>query len=205
MCGSINSGFYAAGEEPRPRFGSVTKPAQFQRRKPFGHEHILFSPRLRNRWFAGTRRGREVDLRSSRAGELQRAMFRQLKYWVRKRDGPGRPHRRSPPRLEWQTSRSPCPHATLASMSVEMTLEIWKWPPLWTSCISTRPVGNDFQQPRGNHGNRHFHMSTIFTPYGGTSLPWTWSAGPGRRGKGERGDIVPVLQFGVRSPHVGFG
>jgi hypothetical protein len=56
-------------------------------------------------------------------------------------------------------------------MSAEMTLEIWKWPPLWTSCISTRPVGTDFQQPRGNHGNRHFHTSTIFTPYGGPACP----------------------------------
>jgi hypothetical protein len=26
-------------------------------------------------------------------------------------------------------------------------------------------------------------VSTVFTPYGGTSLPWTWSAGPGRRGE----------------------
>jgi NAD(P)-dependent dehydrogenase (short-subunit alcohol dehydrogenase family) len=28
-------------------------------------------------------------------------------------------------------------------------------------------VGNDFQQPRGNQGFRHFHMSTISTPTGG--------------------------------------
>ena len=27
--------------------------------------------------------------------------------------------------------------------------------------------GNDFQQPRGHQGNRHFHMPTISTPYGG--------------------------------------
>jgi hypothetical protein len=45
----------------------------------------------------------------------------------------------------------------------------------------------------------HFH------PLRGTSLPWTWSACPGRRGRGERGDVVLVLQFRVRSLHVGFG
>jgi len=38
----------------------------------------------------------------------------------------------------------------LASMSAEMALEIWKWRPSWTSSISGRSVGNDFQQPRGN-------------------------------------------------------
>ena len=32
-------------------------------------------------------------------------------------------------------------------------------------------VGLDFQQPLGNQGNRHFHMSTISTPYGGRACP----------------------------------
>jgi hypothetical protein len=45
-------------------------------------------------------------------------------------------------------------------------LGIWKWRPRSTSCISTRPVGNDFQQPRGNQASRHLHMSTISTPTG---------------------------------------
>ncbi len=52
-------------------------------------------------------------------------------------------------------------------MSAEMALEIWKWRLPWTSSISSSPVGNHFQQPRGNKRNRHFHMSAISTPYGG--------------------------------------
>ena len=48
-----------------------------------------------------------------------------------------------------------------------MSVEIWKWRFRWTSPISSRSVGNDFQQPRGHQGNRHFHMPTISTPYGG--------------------------------------
>ena len=54
-----------------------------------------------------------------------------------------------------------------AFTSVEMALEIWKWRVLWTSPISSRSAGNDFQQLRGNQCFRHFHMSTISTPYGG--------------------------------------
>jgi hypothetical protein len=37
-----------------------------------------------------------------------------------------------------------------AFMSMEMALEIWKSQQSWTSSISGRSVGNDFQQPRGN-------------------------------------------------------
>jgi hypothetical protein len=32
--------------------------------------------------------------------------------------------------------------------------------------MSSTSVGNDFQQPRGNQGFRHFHMSSTSTPYG---------------------------------------
>jgi hypothetical protein len=42
----------------------------------------------------------------------------------------------------------------------------WNWRLYWTSSISSSPVGNDFQQPRGNQSFRHFHMSTISTPRG---------------------------------------
>jgi hypothetical protein len=52
-------------------------------------------------------------------------------------------------------------------MSMEMALEIWKWRLFWTFSISSRSVGNDFQQPRGNQGFRHFHMSSTSTPYRG--------------------------------------
>src|SRR5712671_3264331 len=44
----------------------------------------------------------------------------------------------------------------LASMSGEMALEIWKWRLPWTSSISSRSVGNDFQKPLGNEVFRHF-------------------------------------------------
>jgi hypothetical protein len=47
-----------------------------------------------------------------------------------------------------------------------MSVEIWKWRFRWTSPISSRSVGNDFQQARGHQGNRHFHMPTISTPSG---------------------------------------
>ena len=53
-----------------------------------------------------------------------------------------------------------------AFMSVEMALEIWKWRLSWTSSISSRSVGNDFQQPLGNEGSDHFQMSSISTPTG---------------------------------------
>ena len=51
-------------------------------------------------------------------------------------------------------------------MSAEMALDIWKWRLSWTSSIFSRSFGNDFQEPRGNQSFRHFHMSTISTPYG---------------------------------------
>ena len=60
-----------------------------------------------------------------------------------------------------------CPPAGAAFMSAEMALEIWNWRLSRTSSVSSSLVGNDFQQPRGNQSFRHFHMSTIFTPYGG--------------------------------------
>jgi hypothetical protein len=62
------------------------------------------------------------------------------------------------------------PTGRAAFMSTEMDLEISKWQVLWTLWISSRPVGNDFKEPRGNQGNRHFHMSTISTPLRGTGL-----------------------------------
>jgi hypothetical protein len=51
-------------------------------------------------------------------------------------------------------------------MSVEMALDIWKWRLYWTSSISSRSVGNDFREARGNQRNRDFHMFTISTPTG---------------------------------------
>ena len=60
-------------------------------------------------------------------------------------------------------------HLPEPPMSAEMALEIWKWRLSWTSSISSSPVGNDFQQPRGNQSFRHFHMSTI-SPLRGTGL-----------------------------------
>ncbi len=38
----------------------------------------------------------------------------------------------------------------LASVSSELALEIWKWRLTWTFSISSRPVGNQFQQLLGN-------------------------------------------------------
>src|SRR5271165_6712910 len=52
-------------------------------------------------------------------------------------------------------------------MPVEIALVMWKWRLSWASSISRSQVGNDFQQARGNQSFRHFHMSTISTPYGG--------------------------------------
>jgi hypothetical protein len=38
------------------------------------------------------------------------------------------------------------------------------------SCaIFTRRLENDFQQPVENEAGHHFHMFSIFTPYGGTA------------------------------------
>jgi hypothetical protein len=92
-----------------------------------------------------------------------------------------------------------------ALILVEMTLENRKWRFLWTSCISNTLVGNDFQQPRGNRRKRHFHMSTISTPYGGPACPGHGRPAQAVGGKGWRGDVVLVLQFGVRLLHGGFG
>src|SRR6266481_1240728 len=55
----------------------------------------------------------------------------------------------------------------LDSRSVKMALEIWKWQLPWTSAISSRSVGNDFQQPLENEVCRHFQCPTFPTPYGG--------------------------------------
>jgi hypothetical protein len=64
-----------------------------------------------------------------------------------------------------------CSQPSAYEMS-SMALEIWKWPFPWSS--SFPPHRSEMiQQLRGNHGGRHFHMSTISTPYGGTSPPWT--------------------------------
>ena len=67
-------------------------------------------------------------------------------------------------------------------MSAEMALDIWKWRPSWTSSISSSPVGNDFRQPRGNESFRHFHMSTISTPYGGPAYAERRRPAQDRRG-----------------------
>ena len=58
------------------------------------------------------------------------------------------------------TRSVPAPHVRANDLgNVEMAVSL-------DFCISTRPGGNDFRKPRGNHGNRHFQMSTIFTPTG---------------------------------------
>jgi hypothetical protein len=62
---------------------------------------------------------------------------------------------------------SSCPPVGSSIIFVKMALDIWKSRLYWTSSISSSLVGNDFQQPRGNQAFRHFHMSTISTPYGG--------------------------------------
>src|ERR1700730_7297864 len=54
----------------------------------------------------------------------------------------------------------------LAFMSVKMALEIWKWRVPWTTTISSRSVGNDFQQPLGNEVFRHFQCPTFPPPTG---------------------------------------
>jgi hypothetical protein len=46
-----------------------------------------------------------------------------------------------------------------------------EWRFSWSLGISSRSRGNDFQQPRGNQSFRHFHTSTISTPYGGPARP----------------------------------
>src|SRR6266851_7436602 len=48
----------------------------------------------------------------------------------------------------------------LAAMSAQMALEMWKWRLSWTSSISSRSVGNDFQQALGNEAFRHFQCPT---------------------------------------------
>jgi hypothetical protein len=48
------------------------------------------------------------------------------------------------------------PTGRAAFMSMEMALEIWKWRLPWTSSISSRSVGNDFQQPLEIDAFRHF-------------------------------------------------
>jgi hypothetical protein len=82
-------------------------------------------------------------------------------------------------------------------MSVEMALEIWKWRLPWTSPISSSRVGNDLQQPRGNQSFRHFHMSTISTPYGGPAYAerrWPAPAVGAETTAGERSAVLCVWE-----------
>jgi hypothetical protein len=71
--------------------------------------------------------------------------------------------------VQFGSRRSRCPTVEPALMSMEIALDIWKWRFLWPLRISSMSVGNDFQRPRGNQGFRHFQMSSISTPYGGTT------------------------------------
>jgi hypothetical protein len=64
-------------------------------------------------------------------------------------------------------------------MSMEMGLDIWKWRFARPCRISSISVGNDFQEPRENHGMRHFQMSSMSTPTG-DGVRWTSPADPGR-------------------------
>jgi hypothetical protein len=54
---------------------------------------------------------------------------------------------------------------------------------------------------------RHSAISTVhlFHPLRGTGSPLIWSAGPGRRGKDDRGDVAGAVHFEVKLFHVGFG
>jgi hypothetical protein len=54
-------------------------------------------------------------------------------------------------------------------------------------------------------GGRHFHMSTISTPYGGPACPGHGRPAPAVGAWDDRGGVVRVVQFGVRSLHGGFG
>src|SRR6516164_3073767 len=62
-----------------------------------------------------------------------------------------------------------CPPVQPALMSVEMALDIWKWPFPWTCPTSSRWLGNDLQEPVGNKGRHHFQMSGTSTPKGTAS------------------------------------
>jgi hypothetical protein len=57
-------------------------------------------------------------------------------------------------------------------MSMILALDIWKCRFSWPLRISSMPIGNDFQQPRGNQGVRYFQMSSTSSPTG-DSLRWT--------------------------------
>ena len=85
-----------------------------------------------------------------------------------------------------------------------MTLEIGNRGPSRLFPFSAGSLEIILQQPCGNQENRHFHMSTIFTPYGGPACPGHGRPAQAVKGKGEGGDVVLVLQFGVRSLHGGF-
>lgn len=57
-----------------------------------------------------------------------------------------------------------------AVISMEMGLDIWTWPNTSTFSMSSTLLGNHFQRHRGNHGFRHFQISSISTPTGGPAL-----------------------------------
>src|SRR6266436_4253959 len=86
-------------------------------------------------------------------------------------------------------------------MSVEMALEIWKWRLPWTSSISSRSVGNDFQQPLGNEVFRHFRCPTFPTPYGGPACAAHRRPAQAVGVDAERCDLVSSSVFGRRIAH----
>ena len=77
---------------------------------------------------------------------------------------------------------------------MEMALDIWKWRLSWTSSIFSRSFGNDFQKPRGNQGSRHFHISTISTPYGGPAYAERRRPAQSRRGRDDFRERSVVLR-----------
>ena len=75
-----------------------------------------------------------------------------------------------------------------------------KWP--WTSgnggCPGLLPFSADrlemtSRSPRGNQGSRHFHMSTISTPYGGPAYAERRRPAQGRRGRDDCRERSVVL------------
>jgi len=81
--------------------------------------------------------------------------------------------RRQVPHLSWvqhANECSRCPTVKPAFMFMKMALYIWKWRFAWPLRIFSMPVGNDFQQPRGNQGMRHFQCPAVHLLRGGTCV-----------------------------------
>src|SRR5215469_9149810 len=67
---------------------------------------------------------------------------------------------------------------------------------LGVRAFSPGRFGNDFQQPSENEAFRHFHMSTISTPYGGPACPEY-----GRPAEAVGGLVRPLRAKSAEIPH----